>query len=228
MILVIFMLNPKHNRMKEYLSSTNDIRLNEIYNESLAVYENCVQRGMTEKTAKGYQSAVAQYLFLANPRISPEMKYQDYRPSLILFLQYCRDEKCLSYSALRNHFNGLNNYFAYKKDIGEVSINPIPDFRQLYLRVYKEPDTREIMQLTVEDVEMILKAAQNRLWRAVIAVLAFCGLRREELTSLDVGDVDFEKRIFYLKKHCKRSNRKVPFTELVMSLLLDYLELRIS
>jgi integrase len=202
---------------------------NSIYlKDSTELYENCKTRGMTDKTSKVYRSAVNQYLVLTEQKITITGTYQDFRPSLLQFLDYCRNEKQLSYSALRNHFNGLNNYFAYLKDIGRVSINPIPDFRTLYLRIYKSPDTKEIMQLTIDDIEILLKTSKNRLWRAVISILAFTGMRREELTSLDIGDVDLENRFFYLKSHSKRTNKRIPFTELVLSLVLDYLEIRIS
>lgn len=210
------------------MNSSNN-KMNQVYlNDAIETYNNCLARGMTEKTSKGYRSAVNQYLTLTKPTITTTATYQDFRPSLLQFLDYCRNEKQIGHSALQNHFNGLNNYFSYLKDIGRVSINPIPDFRSLYIKSYKTPDTREIMQLTIEDIETLLKTAQNRLWRAVIAVLAFTGMRREELTSLDIGNVDLENRVFHLKPHPKRTNKKMPFTDFVLSLLLDYLELRIS
>ena len=205
-------------------SETNQIYLK----DAIETYENCLIRGMTDKTAKGYRSAVNQYINLTKPTIETTATYQDFRPSLLEFLDYCRNEKQIGHSSLQNHFNGLNNYFAYLKDCGRVSINPIPDFRALYIKAYKTPDTREIMQLTTENIETLLTAAQNRLWRAIIGILAFTGMRREELTSLDIGNVDFEDKIFNLKPHPKRTNKRLPFTDLVLSLLLDYLELRIS
>lgn len=210
--------------MTNPISETQPIYLK----DALEVYQNCLDRGMTDKTAKGYRSVVNQFIKVTRPTITADATYQEFRPYLLQFLDYCRNTKQIGHSALQNHFNGLNNYFAYLKDCGRVTINPVPDFRSLYIKSYKTPATREIMQLTIEDVETLLKTAQNRLWRAVIGILALTGMRREELTSLDIGNVDFENRIFYLKPHPKRTNLRVPFTELVLSLLLDYLELRIS
>jgi Site-specific recombinase XerC len=210
------MINPKNKTQTTYLK------------DAIETYENCIARGMTIKTAKGYRSAVNQYITLTNPTITETATYQDFRPSLLEFLDYCRNGKQIGHSALQNHFNALNNYYAYLKDIGRVSINPIPDFRALYIKSYKTPDTREIIQLTTADIEQLILEAQSPLWRAVIGILALTGMRREELTSLDVGSVDFDKRLFHIKERPKRTNKRAPFTDFVLSLVLDYLEVRIN
>ena len=216
--------------MIDLLNSNNTLNYININSTAAAVevYENCIQRGMTVKTAKGYRSAVGQYVTFMNPTITTTATYQDFRPSLLAFLDYCRNQKQLGHSALQNHFNALNNYFAYLKDCGRVSINPIPDFRALYIKTYKTPDTREIIQLSTADIETLLLTAPNALWRAVISIYAFTGMRREELTSLDIGDVDFDNRIFHIKPRPKRTNKKAPFTEEVLSFLIDYLEIRMK
>ena len=54
---------------------------------------------------------------------------------------------------------------------------------------------------TVEDVGRMIRAAFMPRDRAMIAVLAKTGIRRSELTGLDVADVDIGERILTISKH---------------------------
>ena len=133
---------------------------------------------------------------------------------------------------MKAEFTALNNFFAFLIDEGLITHNPVLSFRARYVREFKDPTPDPRKVLTVEELVLLLATAHNdrreKLWKAVILLLAVTGLRRSELITLNVGDVDFENRILHVRKHKKRSNCLVPFTEEAASLLLDYLEYRLN
>ena len=197
--------------------------------DALDFRQDCLNRNLTPKTAKGYNSMAADYLQFAKPDIfSKETEYQEFKPSLIAYHNHLKNEKELRYKTIKTRFTALNNYFEYLFDEDIISLNPVPQFRARYVREYKASETARTQELELTDIELLINTANNRLWRFVIAVYSLCGLRREELTELDINCVDFENRIFNVKAHPKRTNTRVPFTEQVLDLMLDYLELRIS
>ncbi|WNY24810.1 hypothetical protein MsAc7_03350 [Methanolapillus millepedarum] len=162
--------------------------------------------------------------------INQESTYQDYKPSLIDYNNLLRTEKKLTYKTIKTRFTALNNFFSYLVDEGESTVNPVPQFRERHVRTYKPPQKARTQQLETGDIELLIKTAQSRLWRAVIAVYALTGIRREELCMLDVGihTTDFNLKMFYIPEHPKRTNERVPFTDQLRDLLFDYLELRVS
>lgn len=191
--------------------------------------KDCLNRNLTPKTAKGYGSMVDDYLQFTQPFLfCKKTNYQAWKPSLIQYHNWLKNDKGLTYKTIKTRFTALNNYFEFLFDEDIISLNPVPQFRSRYVREYKSPQTARTQELELEDIETLINTAESRLWRVVIAIYALCGLRREELTDLDISCVDFDNLIFFVKLHPKRTNCRVPFSEQVLELLLDYLELRIS
>jgi integrase/recombinase XerC/integrase/recombinase XerD len=152
-------------------------------------------------------------------------EYLDIKPSLVDFVNHCRNQN-LSYSATKTKFTALNNYFTFLMDEGAININPVLQFRSRYVRTYKSPDTRDIIELTTQDIETLLKVANNPLFEAVIILSALTGLRRAELTALNIENIDFENRLIFVNPHPKRTNLRIPFSEDVFYYLDRYLKIR--
>jgi len=203
--------------------------INSAFYINLDFKQDCLNRNLTPKTAKGYNSMVNDYLQFTEPAIfDKKTNYQEWKPSLIAYHNYLKNEKGLTYKTIKTRFTALNNYFEYLFDENLIGLNPVPQFRARYVREYKPSEKARTQELEVEDIETLINNANNRLWRVVIAIYSLCGLRREELTELDINCVDFDNLVFNVKKHPKRTNTRVPFSEQILDLLLDYLELRIS
>lgn len=190
--------------------------------------QDCLNRNLTPKTAKGYNSMTEDYLKFAPAELfNKQTNYQEWKPSLINYHNYLKNERELTYKTIKTRFTALNNYFEFLYDEDIISLNPVPQFRARYVREYKASEKARYRDLEKEDIETLINTSNNRLWRVVIAAYALTGMRREELCDLDVGCVDFDNLIFNVKKHPKRTNTRVPFSHQILNLLLDYLELRI-
>lgn len=190
--------------------------------------QDCLNRDLTPKTAKGYNSMVEEYLqFIPAELFNKDSTFHDFKPSLVAYKTSLK-ERGLCYKTIKTKFTALNNFYDYLVEDDIVSINPVPLYRRRNIREYKSPQTARTQELEKEDIETLINTAESRLWRVVIVIYALCGLRREELTDLDISCVDFDNLIFFVKLHPKRTNCRVPFSEQVLELLLDYLELRIS
>jgi hypothetical protein len=71
--------------------------------------------------------------------------------------------------------------------------------------------------LTLEEARRVLKAADdNRCpWmgfrnRAIVAVLLFCGLRRQELADVKISDIDLRSRWLKVRKGKGGKGRSIP------------------
>ena len=191
--------------------------------------QDCLNRNLTPKTAKNYNAMVEDYLQFTVPELfKKETTYQDFKPSLVAYHNYLKNEKGLKYKTIKTKFTALNNYFEFLYDEDIISLNSVPQFRARYVREYKAAETARTQELELEDIETLINNAESRLWRAVIIIFALCGLRREELCTININSIDFDLCIFYIPEHPKRTNERVPFSEQVKDLILDYLELRIS
>lgn len=205
------------------ISETHTIYLNFDFKQ------DCLNRNLTPKTAKGYNSMTEDYLQFAPAELfNKNTNYQEWKPSLIQYHNWLKNDKALTYKTIKTRFTALNNFFEYLYDEDIINLNPVPQFRRRYVREYKSPQTARTQELEVWDIETLINTAESRLWRAVVIIYSLCGLRREELCELDISCVDFDNLVFYVKEHPKRTNCCVPFSEQVLELLLDYLELRIS
>ena len=203
-----------------------EIKENTNLNEILERYRNdCIIRNYQPKTTKKYVANVQIYLNLADiSKYNLNSEYQDFKPSLLKYLKYCY-EKELDYETVSKYFTSLSSFFWFLVDEGKININPIPAFRKRYLRIYKKTK-RERQIITTEQLEEIIQRADHPLWKSVFLLLAKCGLRREELCSLDVGDINLKERIIYVKEHPKRTNCRVPFDKQVADSIKKYWAIR--
>jgi len=109
-------------------------------------------------------------------------------------------------SSLRQTFASLSVYFKWLMRQKKLSWNPIPELKEIYLHEYK-PETRRRQLISVEDAAKMILATMRARDRAILYLLFTTGIRRNELVSLDVGDLDFEKMEIHLKPTRKRSNK---------------------
>ena len=192
-------------------------------------FENdTILRNREERTARQYRKIAHDYTILTGfEQFNQTTEFLDFVRHLSAFLAD-RQNKKYSYKTLKFHFTALNSFFEYLLFEGCISINPVPSFRERYLTRYKTPEPPKSQQCTPEQVSKLIASAPNALWRAIIALFASTGMRRQELVDLNIGDVDLERRILRTPDKKKRSNRYIIFAEWALVYLLEYLELRIE
>jgi integrase/recombinase XerD len=126
-------------------------------------------------------------------------------------LAYLR-AKGLKRSSLANNFSALSNWFDFLVESGKLDINPIPSLKKRYLQTYKD-EIRQRQLISVDQATKMVRATIDTRDRAVLLLLLKTGIRRNELVTLDLEDVDLPGQKLTLKPTGKRSNRIVFFDD---------------
>lgn len=177
-----------------------------------AYLTDCRIRGMSSRSFPGYHSALRAYLqFLSDREASIINVGQD---DLIAFIEHLRFERRSAQRTIELTFSVLSSFYDFLVFKGHVEKNPILPIRKRYLRPYKDGNPGQERQLiSVEDMARIINSTMDIRDRAIITLLAKTGIRRNELISLDLSDVDFTNLRIRLKPAAKRTNRLVFFDD---------------
>ena len=142
------------------------------------------------------------------------------------FIEYLRIEKGVAGKTVENYFAVLSTFYDYLTFEGLVSSNPVLPIRRRYLRRYKDNSMQERQLISVEAMGRLINSEMDIRNKAIIALLAKTGIRRGELISLDVDDVDLVEMRIKLKPTAKRSNRIVFFDAETAFILRRWLKVR--
>ena len=189
--------------------------------------KDCSIRGMSSGTVKVYVYNVKNF-----------HKYLDQQGLHLLnvdkavlrdYLEYMRYERGLSQKTVENNFTTLSSFYEYLAYEGLLDINPVLQVRKRYLRRYKDNDSGQTRQLiSVEDMALLINSTIDARDKAIITLFAKTGIRRKELISLDVDDIDWVEQSIRLKPTAKRTNRIVFFDDEASFILRRWLRVRDS
>lgn len=186
--------------------------------------KDCEVRGMSPRTMPGYKSALktfGQYLSQANVDILDVD-----RNVLRGFIEYIRD-KGLTHRSLESNFSVLSSFYEYLNYEGMVPRNPVLEVRKRYLKSYKDNGgNHERKIISIDDMAKMINSEMNIRDKAIITLLAKTGIRRNELISLDMADVDLIEMKIILKPTHKRTNRVVFFDDETAFILRRWLKIR--
>lgn len=182
--------------------------------------EDCTARGLTFHTIESYTSNLKHFL----------RRYPD--PSKITLddLKQCLGElraRDLHGSTLKGYFASLSTFYDWLLFEGKVSANPILPFRKRYLAIKHQHGGENTRQLiSIEKMRKLLNLIEETNIWAMVLFLAKTGLRRGELISMDIQDIDFELGTFWTKAKRKRTNRGGFLDPETTIALNEYLEWR--
>jgi integrase/recombinase XerD len=186
--------------------------------------DDCDAQGMSPRSLPGYKSALKMfglYIDLAGGNI-----LEVDQGALRGFIVYSRDQG-RSQRSIKLIFSVLSSFYEYLKYEGLVSSNPVLDVRKRYLRRYKDNgDGHERQLISVEDMARMINSTMDIRDKAIITLLAKTGIRRNELISLDVSDVDFIENQIRLKPTAKRTNRTIFIDDECSFILRRWLRVR--
>ncbi|OPX77809.1 MAG: putative tyrosine recombinase XerC-like protein [Methanosaeta sp. PtaB.Bin039] len=186
---------------------------------------DCEIRGMAKDSIPRYRSTLGIFQAFMVGRGS-EIQEADGQ-SLRDFIEYLRKERRTTQKTIETYFSVLSSFYDFLAFEGVIDKNPVPPIRKRYLKRYKDNGPRHERQLiTVEDAGRLVRAALIVRDKAIIALLFKTGIRRGELVSLDVSDVDLIEGRLKLKPTAKRSNRVLFLDEEGMFLLKRWLRVR--
>jgi integrase/recombinase XerD len=133
-------------------------------------------------------------------------------------------------STVETYRSKLNTYFEWLVMRGHIAINPLKGIPRA------RPKYDDVKSLRRNEIDKIRAAAQNHAQnllqakrdKAMLYLLATCGLRRKELISLKVTDIDMERRLLIVKGESSKSKRtrSIPLNFQVVMCLEDYVQER--
>jgi integrase/recombinase XerD len=121
----------------------------------------------------------------------------------------------LKHASIERNFTVLSEFYEFLiySDLYTLA-NPVTAFRKRYLRVYKAGSEAGVRKSpSTSEVIKLVNGIYNTRDLAVVVLLFKTGMRRKELSELDISDVDMTTRTITLKPTAKRTNRTVFFDE---------------
>lgn len=92
-----------------------------------------------------------------------------------------------------------------------------------YVPTFGGSDSAERNILTVEEVKKVYEHCSNEMEKALFSVAYGCGLRRSEVRSLDVKDVQLTNGMLIVKSGKGSKRREVPMSDSVVGYLRKYI-----
>ncbi len=177
--------------------------------------QDCRDRHLTEETISRYKSPLKIFIrFLQEKGLT----ILDVDKHVLKDFIHYRRAQGIDQKTLENNFTALSTFYEFLSFEGYTNTNPILPVRKRYLKRYKdENDTDESQRklISIEEMGMLINSILSVRDKAVVTLLAKTGIRRGELVSIDIQDIDWIKQTITLKKKMfkKRSNRVVFFDD---------------
>jgi len=138
----------------------------------------------------------------------------------------------LSNNHLNKHIQALRKFTDYLRQVGRLTLP------ELQIK-NEEADAKAIPVLTEEEIQFLFKATyktpdrkpnisdkqieaiQSR-DRAMLAIFYGCGLRRNEVVNVNVGDINFDRALLHVRKGKNYKERFVPVSKTSLKYIQDY------
>jgi len=147
--------------------------------------------------------------------------------SLIRRYSYSLSSRKLRPRTIRGALLALRSFFAYLGEMGALSSNPAAEVR------LPKKDAATRLLVTDEDLARLLEAAGRQHSdfrsvrdRAVLSVLIFCALRRQELLDLTVQAINLADRSLLVQQGKGNKSRTVYLCDEVLEALREWLGIR--
>ena len=174
--------------------------------------EDCEIRGMSPESLRRYISSLKIFNQYLRERHIDLLNVD--RNILRSFLEYLRKERNVGLKTIGNYFTSMAMFYEFLEYEGYVDKNPVHSVRKRYIRRYKDNDEGQMRKLiSVEEMAELINSTLDVRDKAIITLLAKTGIRRKELITLDVDDIDWVDQSIRLKPTPKRTNRTVFFDD---------------
>ena len=191
--------------------------------EEIEAFREYLQlRGLAPATIERHYYALRRYIEFCKARGANHALASE--EDLLAYLAALRSQG-QRHASLKQAFSSLSVYCAWLARQKKIPFNPVLELKEVYLRQYK-PENRERQLISIGDAAKMIMLTLRARDRAFLFLLFKTGIRRNELVSLDMGDLDFEKMEAHLKPTGKRSNRIVYFDEECARALKRWLKVR--
>ncbi|MDD5778186.1 MAG: tyrosine-type recombinase/integrase [Candidatus Thermoplasmatota archaeon] len=189
-------------------------------------FSDCQLRQLSAGTIRHYRSVLRTFTsyLTRNGRGVRDAGREDFKG----YIGYLLDTDH-SYKTVENHFAALSTLYDYLVYEGLVPHNHVLDIRKRYLKRYKD-DVRDRKRklISVEEMSMLVNSIMDVRDRAMVLLFAKTGLRRRELVSLNINDIDLVRLTATIPRAAtkKRSNLTVFFDYETANVLKKWLDRR--
>lgn len=129
-----------------------------------------------------------------------------------------KTKKPLSESHIYSQLLAVKLYFDYLERNLIIKRNP-------YNLKIKQLTKNERLAFTTEEIQILYENCKTLTELVILHLCYGCGLRRNEAVNLNVKDINFEKKLLYIRKGKGKKRRVIPLTE---TILKDFEKLRIK
>ena len=169
--------------------------------------EDLQLHGFAENTEKAYLRAVRQ--LSTHCKKTPDQITED---ELRKYFLYLKNEKGVSQSTMSVAFSGIKFFFlnTLQKEWPALDLIRIPLERKLPV------------VLSVDEVHRILERVRLPKYRVCLTTIYSCGLRIREGVTLEIENIDGERKQLQIRKTKGGKDRYVPLPERTLDLLRGY------
>ena len=184
--------------------------------------EDAKLRGLTTDTIKDYRSNLRIFCrFLSKP--VTEVTVNDLRE----FLVYLTEERKIHPKTISRYFSAISSFYDYLMYVGLVDSSPVLPFRKRYVTpLVKRCSSTPRQLISVEQARALVHSILDPRDRAINVLLAKTGMRRGELVSINLNDIDWGRQSLRLKHKAKRSNLQIYFDDEAARVLQRWLVAR--
>ena len=155
-------------------------------------------QGLTEKTQVTYRSDLKYFIeWLDGDLLDVD------RHDLKAFLAHLKNERTardgstgLAPSTRNTYFSALNSCFKYLEWEGYIEENPVPAFRDRYMDNRRPSANSKRQLISIGEMSSLVHSILDPRDRALVLTLAKTGIRRGELVTIDVDDIDWDEQSF--------------------------------
>lgn len=199
------------------------------YQETLDEYtEDLRIQGLGRMTIYSYSYCLKLFTTFVKKRGVPFEKVR--KTDLIQFISYLREEKQYKARTLENYFAAINSFYDFLLFQERITTNIIPSIRRRYLKKFKMEDGAGSRRktLTPEEMADYLDRIFNPRDKAIATLFVKTGIRRNELITIDIDDINWDDNSIALKPKRKRTNHNVFFDTECAKVLRYWLSVRSS
>lgn len=193
--------------------------------------DDCDDRELSTETIRRYKSTIRMFLKYLEGRNTKPVDVDKH--VLHDYIRLRRSDE-IDQKTLENELSAIASLFDFMAFEDHVGKNPVPGVRKRYLRRYKKETEGDVESprklISVEEMSILINSVLDTRDKAILTLLAKTGLRRGELISLNVTDINWTEQSITLqrKQFKKRSGRTVLFDDETSRVLRRWLTRRES
>jgi integrase/recombinase XerD len=183
--------------------------LNKVQKEKITEFKNWMQsKRYSTSTINTYSDSLQTFLRYYQAKTIEEITNDD----LIVFNNQYILANQLSASLQNQVVNAVKLFF---RSVVNKQIDP---------ELIHRPKTQKLLPnvLSKEEIKLILNALGNVKHKAMLRVIYSCGLRRSELLTLKLTDIDSKRHLIVIRQSKGKKDRIVPLSEKILELLREY------